>query len=90
MAQFCEENRVAREYIRSCFDRWHKQKHDKKKALDDDEVSFDEWIHICRVEETGENKELFRLYDAADGEVSFKLSLDDYYFLHTFDTDYLF
>lgn len=67
LGQFCEENRVGREYIRSCFDRWHEMKNKKKKALDDDEVDFEEWVHICRIEETGENKQLFTLYDAADG-----------------------
>jgi hypothetical protein len=68
LGQFCEENRVGREYIRSCFDRWHEMKNKKKKALDDDEVDFEEWVHICRIEETGENKHLFTLYDAADGK----------------------
>jgi hypothetical protein len=68
LGQFCEENRVGREYIRSCFDRWHEMKNKKKKALDDDEVDFEEWVHICRIEETGENKQLFTLYDAADGK----------------------
>ena len=43
-------------------------KNKKKKALDDDEVDFEEWVHICRIEETGENKQLFTLYDAADGK----------------------
>ena len=78
LAQFCEENRVAREYIRSCFDRWHDQKNKKKKALDDDEVSFEEWVHICRVEETGENKELFKLYDAADGEAEGTIDMREF------------
>ena len=78
LGQFSEENRVGREYIRSCFDRWHKIKHDKKKAMDDDEVTFDEWIHICRIEETGENKELFKLYDAADGEAEGTIDMREF------------
>ena len=78
LAQFSQENRVGREYIRSCYDRWHKVRHDKKKALDDDEVSFDEWTHICRIEETGENKELFKLYDAADGEAEGTIDMREF------------
>ena len=66
LGQFAEENRVRATFIRETYDRWRKLCRDSKE-LGDDEVTFDEWIRCARVEPTGENKELFRLYDAADG-----------------------
>merc|ERR1711988_1577044 len=49
LGQFSEENRVRREYIRDCYERWNKIRHEDKQP-DDDEVTFEEWTRICRIE----------------------------------------
>ena len=48
------------------------------KELGDDEVTFDEWIRCARVEPTGENKQLFHLYDAADGTAEGKIDMREF------------
>eukprot|EP00945_MAST-04E_sp_MAST-4E-sp1_P005999 g5999.t1 len=77
LGQFAEENRVRASFIRETYDRWRKVCRESKE-LGDDEVTFDEWIRCCRVEPTGENKELFHLYDAADGTAEGKIDMREF------------
>ena len=77
LAQFAEENRVRASFVRDCYDRWRKLCQ-QSKELGDDEVTFDEWIRCARVEPTGENKQLFHLYDAADGTAEGKIDMREF------------
>ena len=62
LAQFSQKIASAK-YIRSCYDRWHRCGMIKKALM----MRYPLSGHICH-EETGENKELFKLYDAANGD----------------------